>query len=315
MMTGDDIVYAAEFLREGKLVAIPTETVYGLASNGLNPDAVIKIFEAKNRPFFDPLILHTDSIAKIRNWVKEIPEQAMVLAKKFWPGPLTLLLPKNDAVPDIVTSGLTHVAVRIPDHPLTLRLLQQLDFPLAAPSANPFGYVSPTTASHVAQQLGEKVDYILDGGPCAVGIESTIVGVESDEIVIHRYGGLAVEEIQSMFKKVKSAVSHSSNPRAPGQLESHYAPLKPLHTGDIEKLISMHRGKKIGVISFHKNYEGVESIPLSRGENLKEAACNLFSAIRELDASENVEVILAEIFPDEFLGRAINDRLQRASFR
>ncbi len=315
MMTGDDIVFAAEFLREGKLVAIPTETVYGLAANGLNQEAVVKIFEAKNRPFFDPLILHSDSLEKIRKWVKEIPEQALILAEKFWPGPLTLLLPKNDSVPEIVTSGLSHVAVRIPNHRQTLALLRLLDFPLAAPSANPFGYVSPTTASHVAQQLGEKVDYILEGGPCAVGIESTIVGVESDEIVIHRYGGLAIEEIQSMFKKVKPAVSHSSNPRAPGQLKSHYAPQKPLHTGDIEKLITMHRGKKIGVISFHKNYEGVESFTLSRKENLKEAACNLFSAIRALDASENVEIILAEIFPDEFLGRAINDRLQRASFR
>jgi L-threonylcarbamoyladenylate synthase len=315
MKIGNDIALAAQLLRQGNLVAIPTETVYGLAANGLNPDAVVKIFEAKNRPFFDPLILHTDSLEKIRQWVKEVPEQALLLAEKFWPGPLTLLLPKKEIIPDIVTSGLTYVAVRIPNHPLTLRLLQQLDFPLAAPSANPFGYVSPTTADHVFRQLGHRVDYILDGGACSVGIESTIIGWENEEVVVYRYGGLPLEVIQSIHKNVRTAVSNSSNPRAPGQLKSHYAPLKPLYVGNLEKLLAEHGDKKLGIISFYKNVDGVKTIPLSLAMDLKEAAFQLFAAIRKLDEDEDVEIILAEIFPDEFFGRAINDRLQRASFR
>jgi L-threonylcarbamoyladenylate synthase len=181
---GTDIEKCAQLLREGKLVAIPTETVYGLAANAFNQDAVVSIYEAKNRPFFDPLIIHTDSVDKAKNFVSFFPEKAKRLADVFWPGPLTLLLPRSNEVPDVVTSGLDNVAIRVPDHELTLKLLEQLDFPLAAPSANPFGYVSPTEPEHVQKQLGNKIPYILDGGKCKVGIESTIIGFDGEDTMV-----------------------------------------------------------------------------------------------------------------------------------
>jgi len=311
---GIDIEKAKQILQQGGLVAIPTETVYGLAANGLDKNAVLKIFEAKNRPHFDPLIIHTNSIEKIKLWVDDFPRWAQQLADSFWPGPLTLLLPKKNIVPDLVTSGLPQVAVRIPNHKLTLQLLQSLDFPLAAPSANPFGYVSPTTATHVASQLQNKVDYILDGGICDVGIESTIVGFENNCVTVYRLGGLVIEDIEQIVGKVNVQINQSSNPTAPGMLKSHYAPTKPLFIGDVNDFIKNNSSKKIGIISFCKDY-GVEknySKILSPTQDLKEAAHNLFAAIRDLDTSD-VEIIIAEKFPDNFLGRAINDRLQRAS--
>jgi L-threonylcarbamoyladenylate synthase len=311
---GIDIEKAKQILQQGGLVAIPTETVYGLAANGLDKNAVLKIFEAKNRPHFDPLIIHTNSIEKIKLWVDDFPQWAQQLADAFWPGPLTLLLPKKKLVPDLVTSGLPQVAVRIPNHKLTLQLLESLDFPLAAPSANPFGYVSPTTAAHVAAQLQNKVDYILDGGTCDVGIESTIVGFENNCVTVYRLGGLAVEDIEQVVGKVNVQVNQSSNPTAPGMLKSHYAPTKPLFIGDVNDFFINNASKKIGIISFFQDYNAEKNHLkiLSPTKDLKEAAHNLFAAIRDLDAS-NVEVIIAEKFPDNFLGRAINDRLQRAS--
>ncbi|MEO8762230.1 MAG: L-threonylcarbamoyladenylate synthase [Bacteroidia bacterium] len=322
---GIDIEKAKQILQDDGLVAIPTETVYGLAANALNKNAVLKIFEAKNRPHFDPLIIHTNSIEKIKLWVDDFPEWAQKLANAFWPGPLTLLLPKKNNIPDLVTSGLPHVALRIPNHKLTLQLLESLDFPLAAPSANPFGYVSPTTAAHVAAQLQNKVDYILDGGICDVGIESTIVGFENNCVTVYRLGGLAVEDIEQVVGNVNVHLNQSSNPSAPGMLKSHYAPKKPLSIEDIGTFIKNNPSKKIGVISFYENYLASRPTPypsigegfmaqkiLSEKKDLKEAAHNLFAAIRELDASD-VEVIIAEKFPDNFLGRAINDRLQRAA--
>lgn len=311
---GIDIEKAKQILQEDGLVAIPTETVYGLAANALNKNAVFKIFEAKNRPHFDPLIIHTNSIEKIKLWVDDFPSWAQPLADAFWPGPLTLLLPKKNIIPDLVTSGLPQVAVRIPDHKLTLELLQTLDFPVAAPSANPFGYVSPTTAEHVAKQLQNNVDYILDGDICAVGIESTIIGIENNSITVYRLGGLAIEDIERIVGKVNVQINHSSNPTAPGMLKSHYAPTKPLFIGDVDDFIKSSSSKKIGIISFFKDYHMEKSRAkiLSPTSDLKEAAHNLFAAIRELDESD-VEVIIAEKFPDNFLGKAINDRLQRAA--
>jgi L-threonylcarbamoyladenylate synthase len=311
---GIDIEKAKQILQQGGLVAIPTETVYGLAANGLDKNAVLKIFEAKNRPHFDPLIIHTNSIEKIKLWVNDFPEWAQQLADAFWPGPLTLLLPKKNIVPDLVTAGLPQVAVRIPNHKLTLQLLESLDFPLAAPSANPFGYVSPTTAAHVAAQLQNKVDYILDGDTCDVGIESTIVGFENNSITVYRLGGLAIEDIEQVVGKVNVQVNQSSNPTAPGMLKSHYAPTKPLFIGDVGDFLKNNPSKKIGIISFFQNYnaEKKDLKILSPTKDLKEAAHNLFAAIRDLDASD-AEIIIAEKFPDNFLGRAINDRLQRAS--
>lgn len=307
-----DIIAAADFLKSGEIVAIPTETVYGLAGNGLDKNVVLKIFNAKNRPHFDPLILHINSIDALNLYTKHIPEIAVKLAQKFWPGPLTLLLPKKDIVPDLVTSGLDTVAVRVPNHPLALQLLALLDFPLAAPSANPFGYISPTTAQHVYAQLQGKIPYILDGGPCGVGVESTIVGFENDKVIVYRLGGISIEDIEAVTGPVQARIS-SSNPTAPGMLKSHYAPKKPLITGNVNALLNMFSDRKTGVITFCKPATGAtEQIQLSPTADLNEAAKNLFAAMRYLDNS-NVDIILADIFPETGLGRAINDRLKRAA--
>lgn len=311
---GCDLNKAAYFLKEGKLVAIPTETVYGLAANALDAQAVIKIFEAKNRPTFDPLIVHTFALTEVEKFIKHIPEKARILAEKFWPGPLTILFQKKDIIPDIVTSGLNTVGVRIPNHPLTLELLKKIDFPLAAPSANPFGYVSPTTAQHVFDQLGDKIEYILDGGACKVGVESTIIGFENDIPIVYRLGGLAIEDIEKHIGKVSIKLNISSNPISPGMLKSHYAPLKELIYGNIDSLLELHKDKKIGVISFYKKYP-CYNIVLSENKSLNEAAEHFFAAIRQMDANENVEIIICETFPEEGIGRALNDRLKRAAVK
>lgn len=314
---GKDIAKAKQILEAGDLVGIPTETVYGLAGNALDAGAVAKIFETKNRPSFDPLILHTSKIDRVLDFVIEIPEALKPLAEVFWPGPLTLLLPRKSIVPDLVTSGLDTVAVRIPSHPLTRELLAALDFPLAAPSANPFGYISPTQASHVNDQLGEKIDYILDGGSCEVGLESTIVGLEDGQVTVYRLGGLDVKRIEKVVGKVQVMTHSSSNPKAPGLLKSHYAPKKPFVLGDLKKLIEEYTNKEIefAVLSFNDSFQsmiGDRNFILSPKADLHEAAKNLFAAMRILD-SMDVSVILAELLPDKGLGKAVNDRLRRAS--
>ncbi|TDK44803.1 L-threonylcarbamoyladenylate synthase [Algoriphagus formosus] len=314
---GKDIAEAKQLLSEGELVAIPTETVYGLAGNALNDQAVAKIFEAKNRPSFDPLILHTDSLEKVKSFVREIPQSLEELAKAFWPGPLTLLFPKKEIISDLVTAGLDRVAVRIPQHPIALELLGELDFPLAAPSANPFGYISPTQAGHVQAQLGDKIQYILDGGACQVGLESTIVGMEEDQVVIYRMGGLDLREIEKIVGKVEVRSHSSSNPAAPGLLKSHYAPRKPFLVGDLEKLIPeyLEKGERFAVLSLARKFLLPADFPqyqLSESADLAEAARHLFGYMRSLDESD-VNLILAEWMPEEGLGRAINDRLRRAA--
>lgn len=296
-------------------MAIPTETVYGLAANALNEKAVLAIFEAKQRPFFDPLIIHLPSVKLVETYAELKDERLIKLANKFWPGPLTLLLPKKEIIPAIVTSGLERVAVRVPDHNLTLELLEKVNVPLAAPSANPFGYVSPTEAAHVEKQLGDKVAYILDGGTCKVGLESTIVGVEEGKVCVYRLGGLEVEEIEKCIGKVELRINISSDPKAPGQLKSHYAPKKPVIIGDINQLIKEHKGKRIAVIAFGKTDIASENITLfnlSEKGLLQEAALNLFRYLRLADES-NVELVIAGKVPDEGLGKAINDRLRRAA--
>ncbi|MBS1622858.1 MAG: threonylcarbamoyl-AMP synthase [Bacteroidetes bacterium] len=310
--TGQDIKYAADLLRAGELVAMPTETVYGLAGNALNEDAVIRIFKAKERPFFDPLIAHTHSISEIRKYVAEIPARLLPLMERYMPGPLTVLLPRQRIIPDLVTSGLERVAFRIPQHDVALALLRSLDFPLAAPSANPFGYISPTTAAHVYAQMHDRIPYILDGGECRVGIESTIVGMEGDTVVVYRLGGLALEEIQSLVGAVQVATSSSSDPSAPGMLTSHYAPRKPLVIGDIPTLIQQYQGKKIAVISFAESYDVPYQYILSLGGSIDEAAKRLFAAMREMDGTD-ADIIIAKDLPEGGLGRAVNDRLKRAS--
>ncbi|MCB9185681.1 MAG: threonylcarbamoyl-AMP synthase [Flavobacteriales bacterium] len=312
---GTDIQKAARLLKRGKLVAIPTETVYGLAANAFNEEAVLSIFEAKNRPHFDPLIVHSSSAEWVKQHVANIPPIAQTLMDEFWPGPLTLVLPKKPVVPDVVTSGLDSVAVRVPQHPMTQDLIRLLDFPLAAPSANPFGYVSPTTAQHVEDQLGDKVDYILDGGSTTVGLESTIIGFEEAKPVVYRLGGLSIDVIEDLIGPVEMGLNMSSDPKAPGMLKSHYAPGKPLYFGNPGEMITEFEGKRIGFLGFMTRLEFLppnRQLLLSPRGDLHEAAVNLFAFMREFEKFP-VDLILAEKLPEIGLGRAINDRLRRAA--
>ncbi len=316
-ITGTDIYLAQTLLRAGDLVAIPTETVYGLAANALNEDAVLKIFQVKNRPAFNPLIIHCSSWEKAGQYVNDVPDKAIALARAFTPGPLTFLLRKNNMISDLVTAGSEKVAVRIPKHPLTQRLLELLDFPLAAPSANPFGYISPTTAGHVMKSLAGKIPYILNGGSAGIGVESTIIGFdENEQVILHRLGGISIEAMEAVLNEpiiIASEIS-MTKPLVPGQLKSHYAPNTPLYTGQIEKMLPGWINKKVATISFTKQFKAVppqQQFILSPEGSLDEAAKNLFAALRSIDQLQ-VDVILVEIFPNEGIGRAINDRLNRA---
>jgi L-threonylcarbamoyladenylate synthase len=309
---GTDIETALRCLKNGQLVGIPTETVYGLAANALDAAAVAKIFSAKNRPFFDPLIVHTHALSEVHRYVRSIPEKARMLAEVFWPGPLTLVLPKAELIPDLVTAGQDTVGIRVPSHPLCLELLRKLDFPVAAPSANPFGYVSPTTAQHVVDQLGDKVCYVLDGGPCSVGVESTIVGFREEEPVIYRLGGTSIEAIVSVVGPVLEQISASSNPTAPGQLDVHYSPkCRVILSDDALATDSFD----IAYLRYHKTLPHIAAdrqMILSPHQNAEEAAINLFAMLRKLD-SQGFRCIVAELLPEVGLGRAINDRLRRAA--
>lgn len=276
-----------------------------------------KIFSAKNRPSFDPLIVHIPNAAAAEKYAAYIPPLAQKLMAAFWPGPLTLLLPKRDIIPDLVTSGLPRVGLRVPAHPLTLSLLQSLPFPLAAPSANPFGYISPTTAQHVMAQLGDKIPYILDGGPCQVGVESTIVGFDEWDVpVVYRLGGLSIEALEAISGPVKTALNQSSNPAAPGMLATHYAPRKRLYFGQVSQLPVSREQQRVAALIFGNE---ALAIPVVRTENLSEkadfaeAAQRLFASLRSLDADPAVDLIVALPLPETGLARAINDRLRRAA--
>lgn len=312
---GRDIRKAIALLKSGEVIGIPTETVYGLAGNAFDPQTVARIFEIKNRPSFDPLIVHTYDIENVHSFVQTMPKLALKLAKAFWPGPLTLLLPRTSAIPDLVTSGLDMVAVRIPRHPLTLALLSQLDFPLAAPSANPFGYVSPTQSAHVDEQLGGQIPYVLDGGPCMVGVESTIVGFTQEHPVIYRLGGIPVEAIEKVVGTIRVKSRSGPKPNAPGMLKSHYAPKKKVIVGDISQLLKNYPPEAVAIISLNTSFPEIapdRQIVLSEKGDLPEAAQRLFYALREAD-KWSVRYILTEFVPDTGLGRAINDRLKRAA--
>lgn len=308
---GSDIEKAANFLRLGEVIGIPTETVYGLAGNALDPDAILKIYEVKNRPSFDPLIAHVDSIEKVIDFVDAFSSKAEALAHSFWPGPLTLLFNKKNQIPDLLTSGLPRVAFRVPNHTQTLNLLRLVDFPLAAPSANPFGYVSPVSAGHVNDQLGEKIPYILDGGECAIGIESTIVGFEKDEAIVYRLGGISLEDIQSAVGKVTVKLNQSSNPVAPGMLKSHYSPKRKLVLSD-NLAASIDENPEAGIISFMEDYGEKHQFILSKTGDMNEAARNLFKALRHMDEMP-ISKAFVELVPEKGLGKAINDRLRRAT--
>ncbi len=306
-----DLLEAQSLLKSGKLVAIPTETVYGLAANALNADAVIHIFETKNRPHFDPLIVHVSGLDQVDTVASHIPESAYKLMEELWPGPLTIVLQKHERIPHIVTSGLDTVGVRMPNHALTLELLRSLNFPLAAPSANPFGYISPTSAQHVAEQLGDRIPLILDGGECTIGVESTIIDCSGDTPTILRLGGTAVETIEEIIGPVQVNAISTSSPQAPGMLHSHYAPRKPMLVGNIHELLHEH-GSDVSILSFKDSFHNFRNIRLSETGDLHEAARKLFAAMRKLDADQH-SIIIAEFVPDYGLGRAINDRLKRAA--
>ncbi len=309
-----EIKKAAELLRNGGLVAFPTETVYGLGADALNVNAVVRIFEAKNRPTFDPLIVHVLGLSQAQKLTTGFPPLALRLAHAFWPGPLTLILPKNNCVPDLVTSGLPSVALRVPNHPLALDLLREFGGPLAAPSANLFGQVSPTTAEHVRQGLGNKVDCLLDGGPCAVGVESTILSfLDEGPPRLLRPGGLPVEEIENLIGKVQRESPAPEAPLAPGQCKNHYATRTPLFL-EANAPGESAPGRKgyLGLAWPHRPelYERIEVI--APNGDLKEAAAHLFAAMRRLDEA-GLDFIVARPAPNEGLGRAINDRLFKAS--
>ncbi len=307
---------AVELLRQGEIVALPTETVYGLAADALNPIAVAKIFEAKGRPRFDPLIVHIpgqDWLEKIADLPTQDRQLVLQLAKKFWPGPFTMVLPKREIVPEIVTAGLDTVAVRISAHPIFSEIVQAFGKPLAAPSANRFGRISPTTAKHVRDELDGQIPLIIDAGPTTHGIESTIVAVRDGKIDILRRGPITSEQL-SMFGKVGIATERDRI-SAPGQLPSHYAPKTPLRVVDDLKSFTPLANQRCALLAWNPiaNDERFVAIRnLSEGQDLREAAANLFRYLRELDALD-VDLIVAERVPLEGLGAAILDRLQRAS--
>lgn len=309
---GIDTDHAADVLSRGGIVGIPTETVYGLAANAFNQQAVVKVYKAKNRPAFDPLITHVRDKEALAPLVKHIAKKAQQLMDNFWPGPLTLVLAKTDKISDLISSGLSTAAFRMPRHKLLHELLEKLDFPIVAPSANPFGYVSPTTANHVNQQLGDKIDYILDGGASRVGVESTIIIFEAGKPTILRLGGLPVEEIEAIVGEVNINISSSSQPSAPGMLITHYSPSKTVVLGNIDELIKKHQADKIGVLSYHKKYQSYPNFVLSEKVSLDEAAMNLFAGLRWFE-SQDIDIVITEKVPDKGLGKAINDRLNRAS--
>ncbi|CAM3978390.1 L-threonylcarbamoyladenylate synthase [Flavobacterium antarcticum] len=311
-----NIEQAILILKADDLVAIPTETVYGLAANAFSETAVEKIFKLKKRPSFNPLIVHIGSIVELDRIAKNIPPLAIELAKAFWPGPLTLLLEKTELIPNLVTAQNKTVAVRMPNHPATLQLLSELDFPLAAPSANPFMSVSPTKPEHVKKYFDGKLKMILDGGFCSEGIESTILGFENNNAVLYRQGSCSTAEIEKITGKLLLPKSDNSTPKVPGMLKRHYAPkTKFILTSNYKKELRNHANKKIGIMLFSAPSELLPNISfriLSEKESLKEAAQNLFATLIELDAMK-LDLIIAVYVPNKGIGKSINDRLERAA--
>ena len=311
MNTGRDVEHAAHCIREGKLVAFPTETVYGLGADALNPQAVAHIFELKERPSFDPLIVHIAHLDQMTTLVAEADPRVFRIAEKFWPGPLTIVMPKGPLVPDIVTAGLPTVGIRMPDNTIALELIQVSGRPIAAPSANKFGRISPTTAAHVKKQLPD-VDYILDGGKTTVGIESTIIRLTPAGFQILRNGFITREDLETVLPFDDTPVV--SDIAAPGMLKSHYSPRKKLLIAD-EATLATDRSRT-GLISFTGEHDVgfAKVIRVSRTHDLKEYAVNVFEAMHTFEDDDTIEVILAEPVPDSGIGKAIMDRLRKAEF-
>lgn len=308
------IFAAAEILKRGGLVAFPTETVYGLGADAFNARAVAKIFAVKGRPKFDPIIVHVADPAEAEKLWREIPRLARKLMEKFWPGPLTLVLPKRDIVPDIVTAGLPTVAVRMPSHPVAFSLIRAAETPVAAPSANRFGRLSPTHHEAVLEQLGESIDAVIAGGPTPVGIESTVISLAEDPPRLLRPGGTPIEAILELVPDLR--LEPPTGPSAsPGTLPRHYRPLTPLfllEPGPPEGREALDRSR-CGFLAFQKAWQGfAHTEVLSPQGDLVEAAANFFSLLRKLDKM-GFAAIVAEPVPEEGLGLAIMDRLRRAS--
>jgi len=303
---------AAAVLRRGGLVAFPTETVYGLGADAFQPIAVARVFEVKARPSFDPLIVHLADAGELSRVSPTNDPRAAALAARFWPGPLTLVLPRQPQLPDLVTAGLDTVGVRVPAHPAARRLIAAAATPVAAPSANPFGYVSPTTAAHVAELLGPAVDLVLDGGACRVGVESTVLSLASETPVILRPGGVPREALEDALGMHVGVAGRAERPLAPGQLEKHYA---------TRTLLRIHPGPagpapqgRVGLLAWREarapGYTAAEV--LAPDGSAETAAARLFAALRRLDAA-GLDLILAEPCDEAGLGHAIMDRLRRAS--
>ncbi len=309
------IACAVGRLKSGDIVALPTETVYGLAADATDVAAVLRIFEAKARPRFDPLIVHLPSPSALNSVIQSkiaLTEIEYKLTEHFWPGPFTLVLSRNSVIPDIVVSGLPTVALRVSAHPLFGEIVRRLGRPIAAPSANRFGNVSPTSAADVLAELEFRIPLIVDGGRTEHGVESTIVAVRDGRIEILRPGPITEEQLRE-FAPVHRATNPGS-PDAPGQLPSHYAPTTPMILCDDLALYAPHPGRRIGALAWREPNEldFAESRVLSRSGDLREAGANLFRQLRELDAA-NLDLIVAEAVPEVGLGHAIMDRLRRAA--
>lgn len=302
---------AVALLKAGDVVAFPTETVYGLGADALNGIAVAKIFEMKKRPRFDPLIIHIGQKEWLSSFTRDVPPQAQILIDRFWPGPLTIILEKQPTIPDIVTAGLQTVAVRMPSHPVALNLINAFGKPIAAPSANPFGYMSATKTAHVTRMFENKLSLVLDGGPCTFGLESTIVAVGDHQVIVRRYGAVSLEELQDLIGDVHKEVKDDAID-SPGQLPYHYAPHRPLA---IIKTLDDVRTSASSLLLFRTPSRCPVSKytrTLSPAGDLREAAANFFSYLIELDR-EDVDIIYAEQMPEIGLGKAMMERLKKAS--
>ncbi len=306
-----EISDAAEIILRGGIGAVPTETVYGLAADALNPDAVRKIFEAKGRPFIDPLIVHVDSIEMAMELAEPLPGMSK-MAEAFWPGPLTMVLPRKACVPDIVAAGLPTVALRMPSHLLIRELISRCGRPLAAPSANPFGYVSPTCAEHVREQLGDRIDFIIDGGECKCGLESSIVLMASSPKKLLRPGPILPDKIEAVLGEAieRNPKKNDARPQAPGMLDSHYSPKSRLKLFDVPSDIPADFCGEIIFIKRPSNPSGREYW-LSESGDLDEAARNMFSLLRALDKISK-HGFYCQRPPAEGIGLAMLDRLSRA---
>jgi L-threonylcarbamoyladenylate synthase len=302
---------AVQLLVAGEVVAFPTETVYGLGADALNPYAVAKIFEAKNRPHFDPLIVHISEKDWVFRYADHVPPDALKLVETFWPGPLTLILQRKTIIPDIVTAGLPTVAMRMPSHAVALQLINAFGKPIAAPSANPFGYMSPTRAGHVARMLKGRIPMLLDGGNSVFGIESTIVSFQEGGVYIHRHGAISEEEL-SEYVEIAPVREQDSLCRSPGELPYHYAPAKPLKIIHGVDEVKTANSSFLAFKSLERPTISRHVKVLSETGDLREAAANFFSSLIELDR-EDIDVIYAEKVPEVGIGRAIMERLRKAS--